>query len=349
MGKRNWRLFWAYAIRSLKHVGWGIVLVPLFFFLMNPDSSAPNYWFEMARSTRIGFQIAMIYWVIMTGVYAIVFVKNPDDIEPKKVSIKFQILTGIPIMLFGIWVSAQIEKYLNGSSWGIRGYTTSLLIGGITFSLLVIYYSYKRTVEHNLKLKVESAESSLNVLKNQMQPHFLFNSLNSLSELIAADKSEASVMAQKLSDLYREILENSKKPLCSLESEVGIIEKYLELEKLRFGERLSYNITVPESSANIFLPSLTLQTLVENAIKHGVSKCVEGGHVDIKIEKEGSGYKAKVQNTSESVVSLNKRGTGIENTKSRLNLLYGDSHGFRLINENQKTTASFWFHGVANA
>jgi hypothetical protein len=344
---RDWREFRNNALRSLRHVFWSTALVPPLVLLMYPKINEPGYWEDLLCSTRIGFQIALTYWLIMTAIYAYVFQNSPEDLANKKSSVKFQIVTGIPIMLFGIWWSSLVEPYISGEHFLLEGWTTGILIGGVTFSIMVLYFAYKRTAEHNLKLKVESAESNLNVLKNQMQPHFLFNSLNSLSELIESDKAEASVMVQKLSDLYRQILENSKNPLATLASEITIIEKYLELEKLRFGERLRYNIVSPDNSDEIFIPSLTLQTLVENAIKHGISQAVEGGEVVVSVEGTESGYQVRIMNTGTAKQrKSSKPGTGIENTKSRLNLLYGDRHQFNLVSEDNKTVASFWFHGV---
>ncbi len=350
MRNRNWSENSKRALRNLKHVFVATTIVPIYFLLMNPNYSQEGYWKDLANSTRVGFQIAFIYWLCMSGVYSFLFYKNPALVEESKKSVKFQMVTGIPLMALGLWISAILEPRISGAKFDLQSWTVGMLIGGITFSLSIFYFGYKRAVENNLKLKVESAVSNLNVLKNQMQPHFLFNSLNSLSELIESNNGEAAVMVQKLSDLYRQILENSKSPLSTLGSELKIIERYLELEKLRFGDRLSYKVFAPKHSDEIFIPSLALQTLVENAIKHGITQSVEGGEVTIKIEKENTGYQVEIANPGLLKVKKNENsGTGIENTRSRLTLLYGKDHNFKLTSDKDKTTASFWFHGMQNA
>ncbi len=198
-----------------------------------------------------------------------------------------------------------------------------------------------------MKLRAESAEANMNVLKNQMQPHFLFNSLNSLAELIDTNREYASKMTQNLSDLYREILESSKTLKSSLANELSIVQKYLELESLRFGKRLSFKIKAPENSEKILIPSLILQTLVENAIKHGISQSLNGGIIEIDIAPNQNGYFIEIRNTAGVSQNLNNStGTGLMNTQSRLDLFYADKHQFSMSSESGMTVVHFWISGV---
>lgn len=115
---------------------------------------------------------------------------------------------------------------------------------------------------------------------------------------------------------------------------------------MRYEERLRFSISIPSEIENIYLPSLILQTLVENAIKHGISSSLTGGTINILIEKsEGPGYKAVIGNTGSSGRAKLSSGTGIANTRERLNLLYGDKHNFKIENSDQQTSVSFWFSG----
>lgn len=250
-------------------------------------------------------------------------------------------------MLVGLVLTSITEPYISGRHFGLQSISLGMLIGGITFLGIILFIAYREIKEHNLILRAESAESNLNVLKNQMQPHFLFNSLNSLSELIDSNNQYASTMAQKLADLYREILTNSKQQISSLESELSIINKYLELEKLRFGDRLNYKISLPTSIENIFIPSLILQTLVENSIKHRISKSIKGGNVNIEIVPALNGFKISITDTGEQSFSGSEigTGTGIKNTKERLKLIYGEDHDFKINIDNNKTELEFWIPG----
>jgi sensor histidine kinase YesM len=182
-----------------------------------------------------------------------------------------------------------------------------------------------------------------------MRPHFLFNALNSLAELIESKQENAAETTYKLSDLYRLILTNSGLKTAPLDSEIEIVRSYLELEQLRFGSRLQFHIEAPENSHEIFLPSLTLQTLVENAIKHGVSPSIEGGRVVIEIARLiDEGYVLRVTNTGSSFQpqTLNN-GVGLANTRARLDLLYGNRHKFRVESDGLgRTVASFELSGA---
>jgi LytS/YehU family sensor histidine kinase len=185
-----------------------------------------------------------------------------------------------------------------------------------------------------------------------MQPHFLFNSLNVLSELIYVDPDLACSVTQQLADLYREILTNSKQKFSNLGSEISILKKYIQIQKIRFGDRIRFKCDVGSEYFDISVPSLILQTLVENAIKHGISPKQEGGdieltvipHADSVFSKSGSMYEICVSNTGELFKDVKKKdsgGTGLQNTKNRLDLFYGHSHGFRIYSDNKKTYVQF--------
>ncbi len=342
--KRNWRVFWNYAWKGGRQALFGISLVPIFYVFLNPDYSRPTYWSSMATSFRIGAQIAIFCWMATTILFGAIYILRPHLLYEVKKSISFQIINGLTFMTLGLFISSKIEPMISGKTFLIENIGAGFLIGGITLMLTVFYIAYKQTHTHNLKLRAETAESNLNALKNQMQPHFLFNSLNSLAELIATDKNSASEMTQNLADLYREILESSKTQLNPITQELSIVKKYLELEKLRFGDRLDFQID-DSSHLDAVVPSLVLQTLVENAVKHGISNSIEGGVVKVEIQKLHSGFHAQVSNSGSWLKKKSSSGTGIPNTVARLDLIYGDKHAFKLENKDQTTTAQFWFSG----
>jgi sensor histidine kinase YesM len=188
----------------------------------------------------------------------------------------------------------------------------------------------------------------------------LFNALNSLAELIESGQENAAETTYKLSDLYRQILANSGLKTARLDSEIEIVRSYLELEQLRFGTRLNFNIKQPENSHEIFLPSLTLQTLVENAVKHGVAPSIEGGHIVIEITQSAPQvdnlrlrsqpnklYLLRVTNTGTRYQpQVSSNGAGLANTRARLELFYGKRHEFKLESDDLgRTIASFYFSG----
>ena len=347
---RDWKKFWLIALNRAKHCVYYTALVPVIAILMDPNFHQPGYWKEVLLSTRIGFQISVFCWLSYTIFYGINYRRDPEFFKRLRKSFKTELCLGLAGMALGLSISSFFEPYLGGSRFSLQGLTSGLLIGGIILLAATFYSAHQLTTETNLKLRAESAEANLQVLKNQLQPHFLFNSLNSLSELIAVDRAQAAQMTQALSELYREILESSKTNLSPLVLEFAIVRKYLELEKMRFGERLSYSIIQPKEPDRIRIPSLILQTLVENAVKHGVAPSIEGADIEVRVLKDlGHSFLVEVINSPrgnadpglESPKPSRPGATGLANTKSRLDLLYGDGHGFELVMANGKTRVSF--------
>lgn len=233
----------------------------------------------------------------------------------------------------------------------------SLFTGGLITAALIFRTAYRSSRRQVAELERATAESRYETLKAQMQPHFLFNSLNSLSELIDADMPEAASMTARLADLYRHILENSKEKTTTLASELTIIRDYLELERLRFGKRLQFSIKSEVDEQSVFIPSLILQTLVENAVKHGISPSIAGGEVEVNatvsnnkwttIEIRNSGSPPKLSKDGSFPATNNSTGTGLANAKERLTLMYGENHGFYFgLDDNGRTIARFSVSGV---
>ncbi len=175
--------------------------------------------------------------------------------------------------------------------------------------------------------RLESAASAARyaVLEAQMQPHFLFNALASLKELIADDPVRASEATQRLAELYRAILRATAEPTAPLGDELAIVESYLEVERVRYGDRLRYRIDVADDLRAAHVPSLMLQTLAENAVKHGVCKARDGGEIAVRATRDGARVVLEVRNTGAPYVAGADGGTatGLSNTRARLSLLYG--------------------------
>lgn len=347
--KRDWKTFFKYSLRALKGSLIALFLVPIFYLVLNPRFDwdvVPG----LLVSIRIGLTVVIVNLIINAIISVIIYQRSISIMIRLKESLGFRFSVGLSGMALGLFVASFLEPFFGGQGMDIQGITIGLTLGGITYLVFILKSAYTQTQNYNFKLRAESAESNLIVLKNQMQPHFLFNSLNSLAELIDSNKEYASQMTQKLSDLYREILESSKSSVTSLEVEMAIVKKYLELESLRFGHRLKYKIEIPESVSNVMIPSLLLQTLVENAIKHGVSQTLEGGVISIIIIPEKEGYTVQIENPApKKIQSVESSGTGIANTLARLDLLYGNKHHFKMSTVDEITSVHFWISGETRA
>ncbi len=261
----------------------------------------------------------------------------------------FDVSVGLCGTVLGILLIQYARKILWNIPLDGAGVIASLALGGICLTVFILYSLYQTARAEALQQQAALSDARYHVLENQMHPHFLFNALNSLAELIESGRENAAEVALTLSDLYRKILANSKTKTASLQSELEITRAYLELEQLRFGGRLRFSICAPDDTAQIYLPSLALQTLVENAIKHGIAKSVEGGSIKIVAEKIAPRmYQLCVFNSG---VAFNPNHgstekTGLANTKERLQLLYGNQHEFQIgTDEAGFTCVSFNFSG----
>lgn len=172
------------------------------------------------------------------------------------------------------------------------------------------------------ELRKVLAESELEMLKTQLHPHFLFNTLQGISSLTQNDPTLAKQMIVALADLLRAALKHSTTDVVKLETEMEFISAYLELEKMRLGDRLQVRVAISREAQQCLVPQLILQPLVENAIVHGVSNSRNGGWVEIASELNEQQLRLRVTNSISSVSSGTGTGVGISNVRSRLQHLY---------------------------
>jgi signal transduction histidine kinase len=180
------------------------------------------------------------------------------------------------------------------------------------------------------QLEARLAEAQLQSLQRQLHPHFLFNTLNTISALMHRDPDAADVMLERLSDLLRVTLDRISVQQVPLKDELEFVEKYLEIERARFGERLRVQFAVDPALLDAWVPTLLLQPLVENAVRHGVAPKVGGGVVDIVADRDGAQLRLVVRDNgfglpADTLQAFDK-GVGLSNTRSRLAHLYGDRH-----------------------
>ncbi len=345
--KTDFKKFTQHVLKSFKGAIFGLLFVPVFYLVLNLNQSIDILIPGLLISLRIGF-IVILTSVFLSGAIYFFCRNNIVLMQKLRGSMLFRMTIGITGMLLGLTLASSIESTFFNYHFGWQGISIGLVIGGATYCVILYRAVLRETQDYNLQLRAESAEANMNALKNQMQPHFLFNSLNSLAELIDSNREHASSMTQKLSDLYREILEASKLPKSTLQNELAIVEKYLALESLRFGARLQYEVQKPPNPENILLPSLILQTLVENAVKHGISQSLQGGQITIQVTAAREGYWLQILNPQNGDLKPQaaSTGTGLANTKARLDLMYGERHQFELKSQNGQTHVQFWISGL---
>lgn len=342
--KTAWRRYWKEMFYYVRYIVGGL-LISLVPFLLNLNSwrEKDQILYGFFSSLMFGLVVSLTIWSVFATTFAALTFIHIRTGTPVRAPIYFVIvLSGFGMML-GWWILSHIRgNPVQGGDW-----LSAVVFGGMVLMLFFFHFAYRQAREEALAHRATAAEARYNVLEHQMRPHFLFNSLNSLAELIESGSEQASEMTQKLSDLYRLILQNSDRKTSTLKSESEIVRRYLELEQLRFGSRLRFSIKLPENSEEIYIPSLMAQTLVENAVKHGISKSIEGGHVSVEVVRlADKTYRLNVSNTGQPLVESAGAGAGLANTRARLDLLYGERHEFHLTSNAQgATVASFSFSG----
>jgi LytS/YehU family sensor histidine kinase len=232
--------------------------------------------------------------------------------------------------------------------------TTVINVFGILVLVLFwnsIYFTFhffqksRKQELNNITLEASRNEIELKNLRSQLNPHFLFNSLNSIRALIDIEPSKAKFAVTTLSNLLRKSLILGKENLVRLEDELEMISNYLELEKVRFEERLEVKWDLDTSLNDFLIPPFSIQTLVENAIKHGISNLIEGGTIIIQTSQNEQSLIITVLNTGKITGEVDT-GIGLENTMRRLALQFKDSAELTLSQEAGNVKAQLLFDKI---
>src|SRR5256886_8046554 len=235
-----------------------------------------------------------------------------------------------------------------GELVSIRGYYAmhfgyGFYINLIIASLIVIgahallYYDDFRAAEvQQSSLKAQLAQAQLKALKMQLHPHFLFNTLHSISSLVLEDPRRANSMIARLGDFLRLTLENSNQQLVSLKEETEFLRCYLEIEQVRFGDRLTVALELEPQTLSVQVPHLILQPVVENAIQHAIAPRTARGHINIEAKRLNDLLRIEVRDDGPGIASndalLGTEGVGLSNVRARLHQIYGSSFRFELMN-----------------
>jgi two-component system LytT family sensor kinase len=228
---------------------------------------------------------------------------------------------------FAWWIEVQ-RAALQHLDWEMMTYWA---IAGLSHAVLYYRESRDRAVRA-AQLETQLAEAQLKALQQQLHPHFLFNTLHAISTLMHRDVEAADRMLMRLSDLLRITLENLGGQEVTLEKELDFLSKYLQIEQTRFADRLNVRFDIHPETLDTRVPSLLLQPIVENAIKHGVARKAGAGHIDISARREGDKLRIEVRDDgvgmSEDAFTALQKGIGVSTTRARLQRLFGADFRF---------------------
>lgn len=201
----------------------------------------------------------------------------------------------------------------------------------LSFYLSIYQRSVQRAIERENELKVLVEKTQLQALKNQLNPHFIYNSLNSINSLTVYDPDKARQMIDHLSRFLRVALKQDSMALDTLEREIKNIELYLHIEKVRFEERLNWTIQIHDDHKQTKVPSLILQPLVENAVKHGAQQNADSSEIKITSQIVNSMLQIRIENSFDpSFQRFKGEGVGLENIRNRMKLIYGKNELFKI-------------------
>ena len=228
---------------------------------------------------------------------------------------------------FAWWAEVKRGVLLN-FDWEMMTYWA---IVGISHAVLYYRESRERALR-GAQLETQLVEARLATLQQQLHPHFLFNTLHAISALMHRDVEAADRTLMQLSDLLRMSLDTLGQQEVTLESELDFLSKYLDIERTRFADRLTVRFDVPPDALDVLVPSLLLQPLVENAIKHGVARKAGPGHIDITMRRSGDKLWIEVRDDgvglSETALDALQKGIGVSTTRARLQHLFGADYRF---------------------
>src|SRR6266404_190715 len=206
----------------------------------------------------------------------------------------------------------------------------------IAVHALLYYQSFRASELAQSSLKTDLAQAQLRALKMQLHPHFLFNTLHSISSLVLEDPSKANSMIARLGDFLRLTLENSEQQLVTLKEEIEFLRTYLEIEQVRFGDRLTVAFDMEPTTLSAAVPHLILQPVVENAIQHAVAPRTAQSEIDVTAKRRDGSLRLEVKDNgpgmSTNADPLDRQGVGLNNVRARLEQIYGNDFRFELTN-----------------
>jgi len=334
-------VFW-----SLQFLGWGFLNLSSIFFLKKfgssfvffnvvtgifigiSSTSVLRYYLRSISLENFNFQkllkiiiailiAALIYGFLGFGVGYAYAKLSPEITEEQK-----QVLKAFN----NIWLLVFQSVFIVGS-WAVSYLVIKLII------------SANKNRMERLELNTTLKQAQLNTLKGQINPHFMFNSLNNIRGLMLEDVEKSREMLTKLSEMLRYSLVKNDVNAIPLKEELDMVDNYIALSKIQFENRLQFDKNIEQETEQLQIPPMLIQLLVENATKHGISNLKEGGKIELGTRKNGEHLLIEVKNSGKLRIAKDSTQLGLRNIKQRLKLLYGDDASFELSEADNQVLA----------
>ena len=343
MQKKN-LLYWLFQIS-----GWGFII---FIGILN---ASQNNQISISK-TITNSMIILLLGLGTTHLYR-AYILRHQWLNLKIISVIPRIIIGSILAGFTLLILTQLISFFIDDTPLEKVITLIKVIQNLTgqfitiFIWSILYFAYhfferSRNQEiSNLQLEAAKQKAELSSLKSQMNPHFMFNSLNNIRALIDENPSIAKKSINELSNLLRASLNTKKLNLILFKDELKLVEDYLSLEKIRFEKRLTIKFNISKESLSHLVPPMLVQTLVENGIKHGISKLKNGGEIIISSSIKNDVLIILIINDGEfNPSNKNSNGTGLNNSRKRIELLYSSKSSLVIKNINTQVHTEIKLH-----
>lgn len=310
----NWPAY-AASMEAL-HLGWGLLTVPVLQWLGKQQIHSPGKWFA------ISIVIALIHSVLTTLLFSIFIMLSPGHLGLESDQILVRVIRFLVASPVISWIVAVL-----------------ILLAWYGWQFFVRYEEQRNRAA---QLQTELVNSQLQMLRMQLNPHFLFNAFNTISMMLRTERSqEAIATLSRMAELFRNSILKGESQVISLREEISFCKQYLDIEAIRFSDRLKISFVVDPNTEHYTVPNMILQPLVENAFKHGLMNQLDeapvlaiGAHLS-----EERRLILQVKNTGQLKAYPQPEGIGTQNVRSRLNLLYGDKARFDLYKDGSFVVA----------
>ncbi len=325
--KRLSKQFW-----SLQIGGWLGYMLVVFIAIIRPQFDSPDFnlvgqIINLIVETLSGFCLSLLQWL---------FIQRVIHNTLKQTLIMSFSSAAVLGLLYNIIKLGSYKVIVHSQQWN-EAWNMLEFGGWLLFSLATMFvwtsiffimlYNSKLQREHEQLLRAQTLakDAQLEMLRYQLNPHFMFNTMNAISTLILKEENDtASEMLDKLCDFFRHSLEATKQSNSSMKDELELLKLYLSIEKVRFGKRLKVNFDVDKDVMHCVMPNMLCQPIIENAVKYAVEPSKEGAEITFKAYKSDESLIIKIMDTGQVVKELHSKGFGIglQNTRSRLDVMF---------------------------
>lgn len=341
---------WDIAFWTVQVFGWGGLTYIAYLFTPNTDGYKETGFFYFLLIITFGIG------VICTGLLRWYLNKNVslDNFNTKELAKILVAITVSSLLYFGLsYCSGFLKGYFDREvikipdlykefGVGLAILNSFLTIIGWTIFYMSVKIVFKLNADRLERSELNAAlkQSQLNTLKGQINPHFMFNSLNNIRGLMLEDVDRSRDMLTKLSEMLRYSLTKNDINSIALREELEMVENYVALSKIQMEERLVFETDIPANTLDLPIPPMIIQLLVENAAKHGISKIKSGGKIFLKAAASDKQLLITVTNTGALSIAKDSTQLGLKNIRQRLRLLYGEKASFSLVEMNGEVISS---------